>query len=156
MLVKSFIDIDTAKELLAWTETQNLYRQGSNGRYGFYSTLDQCNNHPKCINEIRKKCLDLVNGVYQEPLYKDFVNEVFVGGYVNEHTDPTVKDFKHLRCNIMLQKPEIGGQIVFNKQPIDLDVGDMFILDTSVLHSVTQVKGSLSYKTIVFGFLCRE
>lgn len=156
MLVKSFIDQNTAQELLAWANTQNLYQNQSIGRYGFFSFLDDLKNHPLCINKIRKKCQDLVDGLYQEPIFKDFVNEVFVDGYVLEHTDSTVDKFKHLRCNIMLQKPEKGGKLIFDKKPVDLEVGDLFVVDTSVMHAVSIVKGSLSYKTIVFGFLCNE
>jgi len=156
MLVKSFIDKQIANELLAWTNTQNLYCNESNGQYGFYTFLNDLNKHPVCINEIRKKCQDLIGGIYQEPIYKDFVNEVFVDGFVYEHTDKTVKSYKHFRCNIMLQKPKQGGKLVFNKQLIDLEVGDMFVVDTSIMHAVSIVKGDLSYKTIVFGFLCNE
>lgn len=156
MLVKSFISKETAQELLDWANTQNLYRNQSIGRYGFFTFLNDLNNHPDCINEIRKKCQDLTNGIYQEPIYKDFVNEVFVDGFVYEHTDPTQKGFKHLRCNIMLQKPEKGGKLVFDKKPVDLNVGDMFIVDTSIPHAISIVKGNLSYKTIVFGFLSNE
>jgi hypothetical protein len=156
MLVKSFIDINTANELLDWSNTQNIYQRQSIGRDGFFSFLNNLNNHPACINEIRKRCINITNGVYQEPIYKDFVNEVFVDGYVRGHTDETVKGYKHLRCNIMLQKPEQGGKLLINNMPIDLDVGDMFIVDTSIMHAVSIVKGSISYKTIVFGFLCSE
>jgi hypothetical protein len=156
MLVKSFINKQTANELLAWANTQNLYRNQSIGQYGFYTFLNNLDNHPVCLNEIRKKCQDLIGGIYQEPIYKDFVNEVFVDGFVYEHTDPTVKGYKHLRCNIMLQKPKQGGKLVFNKQPVDLEIGDMFVVNTSIMHAVSIVKGDLSYKTIVFGFLCNE
>jgi hypothetical protein len=56
----------------------------------------------------------------------------------------------------MLQKPEIGGQIIFNGNPVELEIGDMFLLDTSNPHAVSKVQGLLSYKTIVFGFLSNE
>lgn len=156
MLIKSLISKDEAVQLLDWTVTQNIYQHTSVGEHGFYSTLDELNNHPSLINVIRKKCSDYVDGVYQEPIYKDLANEVFINGYVQEHTDPTVKGYKHLRCNIMLQKPDTGGQIVFNGNPIDMDIGDMYIVDTSLPHGVSKVQGKVTYKTIVFGFLCNE
>lgn len=156
MLVKSFIDNHTVKVLINWIDTQNIYLHESIGNVGFYSLLGELNNHPKIINEIRTKCQNLVKGVYQEPIIKDFVNEVFIDGFVHRHTDPTVKGYKHLRCNIMLQKPTTGGQIIFNGKAIELEVGDMYVVDTSILHSVSEVKGNNTYKTIVFGFLCNE
>jgi len=156
MLIKSFIDKETIRELLIWSETQNLYRHTSLGRYGFFSFLDELNNHPKCVNLIRQKCSNLTNAKFVEPIYKDFVNEIFIGGYVIEHTDPTVNGYKHLRCNIMLQKPQTGGQIIFNGKPVELEIGDMFLLDTSNQHAVSTVQGLLNYKTIVFGFLSDE
>lgn len=156
MLVKSFISNIDAKELLNWSNTQNLYRNQANGKYGFFTFLNDLNNHPSCVNLIRDKCKNLVGGVYQEPIFKDFVNEIFVNGHVPEHTDPTVKNYKHLRCNILLQKPEKGGKLLYNKQPIDFDIGDLFTIDTQIAHGISIIKGSLSYKSIVFGFLCNE
>jgi hypothetical protein len=154
MLVKSFIDKNTVQELLIWTDTQNLQQNCVNGNLSFYTFLKDLNNFPSSINEVRKKCQNLVGGVYQEPVYKDMIVEIFEGGYINEHTDPTVEGYKHLRCNILLQKPEEGGNIVINKNPIALDVGDMYVVDTSILHAVTTVKGSVIYRGITFGFLC--
>lgn len=156
MIVKSFIDIDTAKQILDWTETQNLYKHIGVGRHGFFSFLDELNNHPKSVNEIRKKCQEYVGGKYIEPILKDFANEVFATGFVEQHTDSAPDGLKHMRCNIMLQKPEKDGQIVYDGKIYDLDVGDMIVIDTAKKHGVTMVKGNISYKTIVFGFLCHE
>lgn len=156
MLVQSFIDNAQIAELLAWGATQNVYQNDSVGQHGFFSRLDQLSNHPKCINAVRAKCLALVNGVYQEPVFKDFMNEVFPTGFVTEHTDPCPSGFRHLRCNIMLQKPERGGVIHIGGEPMNLEVGDMLVVDTSVPHYVSRVEGNTSYKTIVFGFLCHE
>jgi hypothetical protein len=153
MLIKSFIDKKTVQELLNWTNTQNLQQNLCNGNLSFYVFLKDLNNFPLSINEIKKKCKILVGGIYQEPIYKDIIVEIFQNGYINEHIDLTVKGYKHLRCNILLQKPENGGEIFVNKKQVFLDVGDLHIIDTSIFHSVSIVKGLTSFKIISFGFL---
>ena len=153
MLVKSFINKKTVQELLNWTSTQNLQQNCVNGNLSFYTFLKDLNNFPSSINEVRKKCQNLVGGVYQEPVYKDVIAEILKNGFINEHTDPTVEGYKHLRCNILLQKPKKGGEIFFNKKPVPLDIGDLYVVDTSILHSVSLVEGSISFIGISFGFL---
>jgi hypothetical protein len=156
MLVKKFIDDVTVQELFNWTNNQKLKQTTTNGNFSSLTYLQNLNTYPKCLNEIREKCRKIINGIYQEPIHKDFILEIFENGYVNEHTDLTTGNYKHLRCNILLQKPEKGGKLTIDKQIIDLDVGDMYVVDTSILHAVSKVEGIKDYKSIVFGFLCKE
>jgi hypothetical protein len=156
MLVKKFIDDVTVQELFNWTNNQKLGQNKTNGHLSFLYYLENLNNYPLCLNKVREKCKKLIDGIYQEPIHKDFILEIFENGYVNEHTDLTTGNYKHLRCNILLQKPEKGGKLIFNKNVVDLDVGDMYIVDTSILHAVSKVQGNKDYKSIVFGFLCKN
>ena len=157
MLVKSFIDNDTINELLNWSNTQNIYQNVSNGKQGYYSRLEQLSNIPKIVNDLRNKCRVLVSGIYQEPIYKDFVNEIFPTGYVSNHKDGCfTQGYKHLRCNILLQKPEIGGCINIEGNDILMNVGDLCVVDTHKIHGINIINGNISFKSISFGFLCYE
>jgi len=156
MLTPTFISELQINEILQWINTQNSNLELSTGFNSFYSKLNFLNNYPKCLNEIRKRCQNITNGIYQEPIFKDFIHEIKNGGFVSEHTDPTIEGCKHLRCNILLQKPEKGGKLIIEKKFIDWDVGDMFVVDTALVHGVSKIEGKINYKSIVFGFLCKE
>lgn len=154
MLIKSFISREQARELLLWSSSQDIRKNKAIGQHGFYSTLDSLQKPPSSINPIRSRCLQIVGGIYQEPVYKDLIVEVAPSGFIAEHTDPTFLGLKHLRCNIMIQKPEIGGVIHINYKPVHMDIGDMVIIDTSITHSISEVQGAKSYVGLAFGFLC--
>jgi hypothetical protein len=127
-----------------------------NGKFARLSTFgikEEIDNVPLCINVIRKRCIDLIGDCLIEPYHKDFYIEVQSGGNINQHTDTEYPNYRHIRCNILIQKPEIGGVIVENNKQIDMEDGDMFILKTWINHEITEIKGNKSYKSIVFGFL---
>lgn len=155
MLLKSFINDNELKELLNWINTVS-FNIDAVGQYAKFTFIEDLINVPQCVNDIKKRCLNITGKAFHEPVYKDFVNEILPNGYVNLHTDPCPKGFKHLRFNILLQKPEINGNIIHNNKKIILNIKDCFILDTNYLHGLSKVDGNTSYKSIVFGFLIKD
>lgn len=86
-------------------------------------------------------------------MLQDFLIRILPNGFVNIHTDSSRDGYKHIRFNILLQKPLNGGQIVFNGEKIEQKIGDCFVLDASIEHGVSRVLGNVSYRSITFGFL---
>ena len=153
MLVKSFISHDEKIEILNWIDSIEFLSLESIGRNGRFDKLSNLKHIPKCINAIRKRCIDIIGDCMFEPLLEDFVNEIKPDGYVWIHTDPTKEGYKHIRFNILIQKPDLGGHIYFDGEKLNMDESDCFILDTSKEHGLSMVYGKTSYKSIVFGFL---
>lgn len=153
MLLKSFISKQQHFDLIRWVNLIESLPIEANGKYCTFETLRKLKNIPKCVNDIRKKCLDITKDCLFEPILEDFVNEVKPNGFVSIHTDPTKKGYKHIRFNILLQKPSSGGSIVVDGNKINMNETDCFILDTSKQHGISIVYGDISYKSIVFGFL---
>jgi hypothetical protein len=155
MLLKSFINDKELIELLNWFDNINL-KQEANGKNVYINIINEFPNIPKCINDIRKKCLDITGKAFQEPLYKDFVMKITLDGYVNLHTDPSRDGYKHLRFNVLLQKPELNGNIIYKDENINMEAKDCFVIDSSLFHGISKVDGNKSYKSIVFGFLVKD
>jgi len=66
-----------------------------------------------------------------EKVYFVLYNET---AYCAPHFDPV-----SLTAIIILKKADKGGKLVVEKEIYDLDVGDVFVFDSSKLHSVTPI-----------------
>jgi hypothetical protein len=115
------------------------------------SNLFKIKNIPKELNIVRNRCLALFGECFIDP----FLNDLFIRRKDNEliplHFDPTMNGFRHIRINIMLQKPNIGGDIIDGNKTIILNESDAYIIETSILHGLTLVKGSKDLMILSFG-----
>jgi hypothetical protein len=71
-----------------------------------------------------------------------------------EHTDPVwCKNHHTMHCNVIVQKPESGGNVVIESQEFDMPEGDIICYYVSDLkHSVTEVIGSKNRLMWIFAF----
>lgn len=153
MNLTSFINNNEIDQLNDWSKRIINLHKNANGELARFSLLSELNQLPICINEIRKKCLLITGNCLREPILQDFLIRILPNGFVNIHTDPSRIGYKHIRFNILLQKPLNGGNIIYNQQKIEQNIGDCFVIDTSIPHGVSKVIGNVSYRSIVFGFL---
>lgn len=81
------------------------------------------------------------------------VSCTFSGGDVHKHVDPqSYRDLATLRCNVMTQKPEAGGVLHVEDEPVPLDVGDLHCyLVSEHQHHVTTVVGNTPRILWMFG-----
>jgi hypothetical protein len=86
-----------------------------------------------------------------EPLFKCFTGVHYLNGaFINKHTDPAPPDFVHVRCNVLLKKPSLGGLPIISNKIIEVNQWDMWICLASLEeHSSTPlIKG----ERVVFSF----
>jgi hypothetical protein len=153
MILTSFIDSNQALELNDCLNQIRHLENQANGELARFTLLSRLNKMPKCVDVIRNKCLSITGHCLREPMLQDFVIRILPNGFVNIHTDTSRDGYKHIRFNILLQKPLNGGNIIFDGKQIQQNVGDCFVLDASIQHGVSKVRGNISYRSIVFGFL---
>lgn len=81
------------------------------------------------------------------------VSCTFSGGDVYKHVDPpSYQNLATLRCNVMTQKPEVGGILYVEDRPVPLDAGDLHCyLVTEHSHHVTTVGGDTPRILWMFG-----
>jgi hypothetical protein len=75
-----------------------------------------------------------------------------------EHTDPVWCEGHHtMHCNVIVQKPESGGNVVIEGQEFDMPEGDIICYYVSDLkHKVTEVVGNKNRLMWIFAFCVEE
>lgn len=86
-----------------------------------------------------------------EPIFKNLTgNHYQDGAFVHPHTDPAPEGMVHTRCNLMLKKPNQGGNPVLDGEELDIEEGDLWLCLASIeTHSSTPIKGG---ERLIFSF----
>jgi hypothetical protein len=85
------------------------------------------------------------------------VSCTFPDGEVASHKDNTNESCHVLRCNILSQAADSGGNLIMNGQRIDLEVGELHCyLASDIEHSVNKVEGNTSRILWMFGYECSK
>jgi len=80
---------------------------------------------------------------YIEPMYKNMVGNHFLdGAFVHEHIDQAPEGYVHTRCNLMIKKPNKGGNPILDGKEIDVKVNDLWLCLASLeKHASTPILG---------------
>jgi len=79
----------------------------------------------------------------QEPLFGNFIGCNLEGAFVHPHTDPTLPGYTHVRFNIMVSKPERGGEPIIDNSIVDIqEKGCWLCIASKQLHQTNPVIGS--------------
>jgi len=88
------------------------------------------------------------------------ISVIYHGGFVHPHTDARLyggKPLKHLRCNVVVAKPEGGGTPVIGKKPVPLiERGGWAFFASEVEHSAFPVNGARPRIIYQFGYSVPE
>ena len=85
------------------------------------------------------------------------VNCTLSGGDVFKHVDFMEPNGHLLRCNILTQAPESGGELYVNDNKVDIQVGDLHCyLVTKYQHTATEVQGNSKRILWMFGYQISE
>jgi hypothetical protein len=158
-IIPNFVSSNECAELTSWiTENHHSFLNANMG--GVRKTTRYINgdiNFPKIALEIRDR---LKNHLGLE----DMIRPPFINGMVAsyaepgdtcyEHTDPVWCEGYHtMHCNVIVQKPENGGNVIIEGQEFDMPEGDIICYYVSDLkHSVTEVTGNKNRLMWIFGF----
>lgn len=86
-----------------------------------------------------------------EPMFKNLIgNHYLDGAYTHKHTDPSPNGYVHTRCNLMIKKPNIGGNPIIDGEEFNVEVNDLWLCLASLEeHSSTPIYGG---ERIIFSF----
>lgn len=120
--------------------------------------LDNVSEFPhELIGEIRRRIVEVENLVnYKEPeKAKNFFAEYGKNSECRLHRDPTLEtDYFHVRYNLMLSKPDRGGQTVHGDEFLDIDERVLWKCFAEHLeHGSDVVMGNKPRSIISMGFL---
>lgn len=79
-----------------------------------------------------------------EPDFGIFTGVHFLeGAHTHIHQDTAPEGMAHVRCNVMVKKPAVGGHVIVGDQTLEVDVGDLWIVFASLeQHGSTPISGS--------------
>ena len=86
-----------------------------------------------------------------EPMFQCFIgNHYLDGAFVHEHQDLNNGDLTHVRVNVMLKKPNHGGNPVINSIEINVNEGDVWLcISGKERHASTPISGG---ERLVFSY----
>lgn len=84
------------------------------------------------------------------------ISVIYHGGFVHPHKDDRLyrdRPVKHLRCNVVISKPETGGTPIIARHPVPLiEGGGWAFFASEVEHSAFPVSGSKPRVIYQFGY----
>jgi hypothetical protein len=101
-----------------------------------------------------------LDGVPVDPELGWVISVIYHGGFVHTHKDDRLyhdRPLKHLRCNVVVSKPDGGGVPVIGKRPVPLiERGGWAFFASEVEHSAFPVNGSKPRIIYQFGYSVPE
>ncbi|HEY3639316.1 MAG TPA: hypothetical protein VGK90_14300 [Rhizomicrobium sp.] len=159
-VVRDFLAGSEHMCLLGWAEAQ--FADGrlvpnAMGQHRYYRRYKEDDSSvPAIFWDIRRRAVAMYSiAEYEdEPEYKCFLGCNTEGGFVQRHTDSAPPDKHHVRMNIMLSKPERGGDPVIGGKTISICEGDLWCFYPSLMvHESTPVAGPRKRFVISIGIL---
>jgi len=159
--IKNFITTEERDSLVRWivkekvlSTTSNSKRIGTrNTKVDFY--------YPEIAFRIQQRILDSISGTKKVMVQSTDKDGMFVmvtepGGSTHAHKD--IDDSLNqgtitVRCNIVLQSPDAGGDLYIENKVFDFNERDLHCYNaTDYNHWVTELEGSKSRYLWAFGF----
>lgn len=141
--------------VLDWAiKTKNSFEpNGYKRQFGILKKL----NAPEECSEIKKIIIKHFSlaGLYEDHFLPDFCGFIEDGGKVHRHNDVCpIKGKEFIRVNLMLSKPNSGGEPIINGKIILVNEGDVWLCQASKFqHECVMVKGEKPRIILSYGFL---
>jgi hypothetical protein len=86
-----------------------------------------------------------------EPRFQNMTTSHYLdGAFTHEHQDDAPDGFAHVRCNVMLKKPTIGGNPIIDGEHIQVEETDMWLCLASLeRHASEPIQGG---ERVMFSF----
>lgn len=152
---EAIIDEYEQKEIVEWI-TDNIEFLDRNGINRYKQYLDFFESPPEIFNTIRNRIIEKENlHLYrQEPILRDSIGYATDGSKLHPHTDPRTDGLEHVRFNVYVQLPKIGGRPVYAGIKHNLQERRYICCRSSLdLHQASTVKGDRARIIISYGFL---
>lgn len=162
-VIPNFVSSNECAELSSWIANNhhNFVDANMGGNRKTTRYINKDIDFPKVALEIRERLKNYLNlkDIIKPPFTKGMVaSYAEPGDTCYEHTDPVwCEGYYTMHCNVIVQKPEGGGNVVIEDQEFDMPEGDIICYYVSGLkHSVTEVLGGKNRLMWIFGFCVEE
>lgn len=147
--------IEEQNEIIEYAK-DNYINFDKNGYNKWKKCLDELDNLPKCIFDIKDRIIkkESLENAMQEPTLKDQIGYMIEGGNLHLHVDPNKNGLIHTRFNVYVQIPEEGGMPIYSNHRIDVKEREYTICRSGLdFHYTEKVLGSKERIILSFGFL---
>ncbi|RKP47022.1 hypothetical protein [Trinickia fusca] len=154
--MEPLFDETKLEPIRAWA-LANVRRFQPNGFGRQFASLHLFTNVPAEVWKIKLSIIERfgLRNTPPEPLYRDLCSLITRGGAVHMHRDPNQGGLIHTRFNVMISKPQAGGQPIIDNEILDVPEGGIYRVDAGLkLHGTTAVLGDRPRIILSFGFLC--
>lgn len=109
-IIDDFISEEERQALLPWTQATKPYLM-PNGHGRQFKQLYLIGEVPELCRVIRERIIHLLGlqDAPEEPRFRSYLSIIDPGGYLHPHTDKVNPGYDHLRCNVFLSLPQVGG-----------------------------------------------
>lgn len=167
--IPNFIDATEQKVLVDWinaNKDSDIFcdaNMGGSRRTTRYTDADKLNFPVEAFN-IRKRIIERLKlehdafGIAPKFAHGMVASYAPVGDACYAHRDPVwYKGYVTLHCNILIQAPEDGGDVIVNDIPEKMHENELFCYRVSEdLHGVTEVLGTKPRLLWIFGFCIEQ
>ena len=157
IIAKNYITHQECRVLVAWAETMHPFLTPNPvGKERLFAEVRTLPSVPPVYTEVRKRLqfqLRLGDSA-REPEFGWFLGSIGDGGVVHPHRDLAPSGFRHLRCNLFIQCPDLGGEPVIEGKQFAIEEGMLLCFYPSEqTHSSRAVVGSRRRMMCSFGYL---
>ena len=152
---EAILDEIEQKIIVDWT-INNYHYFDQNGFARCKQTLDYFDELPDVFNNIKQRIVEKENlhEYKTEPLFKDSIAYHTNGGKLHLHSDPKTDGLEHIRFNVYVQLPYIGGRPVYDGKERKLQERRYICCWANRgSHEATMVEGDRARIIISYGFL---
>jgi hypothetical protein len=162
-VISKFVSSNECAELATWINNNhhNFVDANMGGVRKTTRYINDDINFPKIALEIRER---IKNYLQLEDMVRPPFTKGMVASYAEPgdtcyvHKDPVWLEGHHtMHCNVIVQKPESGGNVIIEGKEFDMPEGDIICYYVSDLnHEVTKVLGNTPRLMWIFGFCVEE
>jgi hypothetical protein len=166
---EEFITKKEQEELLLWTDSNlHLFRVNTlnsdniDAPYGSRRTckLRKVENSPlDLVKKIKDRVIEIekINDWILDPKFEDAIGINKEGGSIHLHSDSNLEGYTHVRYNVILSYPNIGGHSIYNGKINELKERMVWrCVAGKVRHGSTPVIGEKPRITLSLGFQIKD
>jgi len=156
IVVRDFLYQDEHLELLNWALEVRPHLKG-NGSGRFFSPIPKLPNVPKAYRTVRHRIqeqLGLDVKVRPQGPMGWFLSVVADGGVIPPHLDHAPEGKKYIRCQLILQRPEQGGESIVHDANTTAGERDLLMFFSNFhRYSCTRIIGNKPRVACMFGYM---
>jgi len=133
------------------------FKKNSEGPYRNYLNIDNI-KVPRIFWKVRRRIelREKLSDYKSERNLGNLISVIGDSGYIHPHTDTSEDGYKHIRYNLFLSLPFVGGLPIYDMNTIEVKEREYLKCDVSKVHMCQKVKYFKPRVIVSYGFLVND